>query len=355
MNKINVLIIDDSAVVREILSSKLADHPLINVVGVAVDPYIAREKIAKNRVDVITLDIEMPRMDGLTFLKYLMRYYPIPVVVVSSLTDRKNRASLTALELGAVDIVPKPGGPYSVGEIIDLLAEKIIAASQADFGKIKEAVKKNKERSARRAGMVLAGIETTRKLIAVGASTGGTTALERLFSGFDRSFPPTLAVIHMPERFTRTFAERLNELCPVNVREAEHNERVLSGTVYIAPGNYHLAVRAVGAERIIKIMKGPKVHNQRPAVDVLFQSVADNVGENAIGVLLTGMGKDGAAGLKRMREKGAYTIAQDERSSIVFGMPKAAIELGAAENVLSLDRIAETIGARLRHVQPCVS
>jgi len=350
MSKINVLIIDDSAVVREILSSQLADHPKINVVGAAIDPYIAREKLAKHNVDVITLDIEMPRMDGLTFLKYLMRYYPIPVVVVSSLTDRKNRASLQALELGAVDIVPKPGGPYSVGEIIEILSEKIIAASLADFEKIKEAVRRNRERSAKAEVKYLARIGTTNKLIAVGASTGGTTALEKLFSGFDRSFPPTLAVIHMPERFTGTFAERLNELCPVDVKEAEHNERVLSGTVYIAPGNYHLAVRAVGAERIIKIIKGPKLHNQRPAVDVLFQSVADNVGENAIGVLLTGMGKDGADGLKRMREKGAYTIAQDERSSIVFGMPKAAIDLGAVESVLPLDKIAADIGNRLAHV-----
>jgi two-component system, chemotaxis family, protein-glutamate methylesterase/glutaminase len=351
MSKINVLIIDDSAVVREILSSKLAHHPRINVVATAIDPYIAREKLARHQVDVITLDIEMPRMDGLTFMKYLMRYYPVPVVVVSSLTDHKNRASLKALELGAVDIVPKPGGPYSVGEIIDILAEKIIAASHADFDKIKEAAQVKQARAVFGAEKYLARIETTNKLIAVGASTGGTTALEKLFSSFDRSFPPTLAVIHMPEKFTRTFAERLNELCPVVVKEAEHNERVFSGTVYIAPGNYHLAVRAVGAERIIKIIKGPKLHNQRPAVDVLFQSVADHIGENAVGVLLTGMGKDGAAGLKRMREKGAYTIAQDERTSIVFGMPKVAIEMGAAVSVLPLPKIADDIAAHLKHAR----
>jgi two-component system chemotaxis response regulator CheB len=348
MSKINVLIIDDSAVVREILSSRLARHPRINVVGAAIDPYIAREKIAKNEVDVITLDIEMPRMDGLTFLKYLMRYHPIPVVVVSSLTDHKNRASLAALELGAVDIVPKPGGPYSVGEIIDLLAEKIIAAAEADFGKVKETAQKNQARVNKGHVKYLTRIETTNKLIAIGASTGGTSTLELLFKSFDKSFPPAVTVIHMPERFTRTFAERLNELCEVDVKEAEHNDRVLPGTVYIAPGNYHLKVHAVGAELILKVVKGPKLFNQRPSVDVLFQSVAENVGKNAIGIILTGMGKDGAAGLKLMRDNGAFTIAQDERTSIVFGMPKVAIEIGAACTVLPIEKIADEVRKQVK-------
>jgi two-component system chemotaxis response regulator CheB len=353
MKKVNVLIIDDSAVVREILSSKLGERPDINVVGAALDPYLAREKLAKHEVDVITLDIEMPRMDGLTFLKYLMKYYPVPVVIVSSLTDRRNRASLAALELGAVDIVPKPGGPYSVGEIIDLLAEKIVAASYADFEKVKAAALKIQKRAAdKKRVKFLTRIETTNKLIAVGASTGGTTALETLFRSFDKGFPPTVAVIHMPERFTRTFAERLNELSSVDCKEAEHNERVLPGTVYVAPGNYHLMVKAVGTERILKVVKGPKLHNQRPAVDVLFDSVAENIGENAVGVLLTGMGKDGAEGLLSIKEEGGYTIAQDERTSIVFGMPKAAIDRGAASAVLPLDKIADHIRQRLKTAGP---
>ncbi|MBN1523433.1 MAG: chemotaxis response regulator protein-glutamate methylesterase [Spirochaetales bacterium] len=347
MKKINVLVIDDSAVVREILTTRLTEYPEINIVGSAIDPYIAREKIARNTVDVITLDIEMPRMDGLTFLKYLMKSWPIPVVVVSSLTDRKNRASLEALELGAVDIVPKPGGPYSVGEIIDIVAEKIIAASQVDFEKVKEAAKQL-QRKPKHYTRFLTHIETTDKIIAVGASTGGTSALEILFKSFTKSFPPTLAVIHMPEKFTCTFAERLNSLCEVDVKEAEHNEHILPGTIYLAPGNFHMMVKAVGTEKIIKIVKAPKVFNQRPSVDVLFQSVAKNIGKNAVGVLLTGMGRDGAAGMLEMKQQGAYTVAQDEHTSIVFGMPKAAIDLGAVSTVQPLDKIAGTIADYLK-------
>ncbi len=348
MDKVHVLVIDDSAVVREILGSKLAQHRDIEVVATAIDPYNAREKIARHRVDVITLDIEMPRMDGLTFLKYLMRYYPIPVIIVSSLADKKNRASLDALELGAVDIVPKPGGPYSVGEIIDLLIDRILAASRVDFAKVKEIVRKNREPAGGEKVKFLTRIKTTNTLIAVGASTGGTSTMEILFKSFNRSFPATLAVIHMPERFTRTFAERLNEICPVDVKEAENDERLLPGTVYIAPGNCHMQVRAFGTEQTLRISSGPKMHNQRPAVDVLFQSVAENIGKNAIGVLLTGMGRDGAAGLLAMKQQGAYTIAQDERTSIVFGMPKEAIALGATDVVLPIERIAGEIMRRIK-------
>ncbi len=344
MDKINVFIIDDSAVVREILAEKLSKHPRITVVGTAIDPFVAREKIVKLKVDVITLDIEMPKMDGLTFLKYLMKYYPIPVIVVSSLADKQNRASMEALELGAVDIVPKPGGPYSVNDIIDLLTEKIFAASEVDFEKIKMISKKNMiENKINNKMKYLSRIKTTNKLIGVGASTGGTSAMEIFFRGFDIDFPPTLAVIHMPEKFTGTFAARLNDLCRVNVKEAENNERALPGNIYLAPGNYHMIVKSIGTDNIIKILKGPKVHGQRPAVDILFQSIADNIGENSIGVLLTGMGKDGAAGMQKMKNNGSITLAQDEATSIVFGMPKAAIDLNVVDYVQPIDRIADKL------------
>ncbi len=343
MKKINVLIIDDSAVVRDILTENLKKYNDINIVGSAIDPYVARSKIAKLHVDVITLDIEMPRMDGLTFLKYLMKYYPIPAVIVSSLTDKQNLASMKALELGAVDIVPKPGGPYSVGEIIDILVEKIRAASEIDFEKYRQMAKENMKiikKNENKGSSILSSIKTTNQFIVVGASTGGTQALERLFKGFDRNFPPTAAVIHMPEKFTKTFAERLNDICKVTVKEAENNERAVIGHVYIAPGNYHLGVKRIGAEYILKVINGPRIHNQRPAVDVLFNSAAESIGQNCIGVLLTGMGKDGAEGLLKIKNNKGFTIAQDETSCIVFGMPKAAIDLGAANEVLSLNLIA---------------
>lgn len=343
MKKINVLIIDDSAVVRDILTKNLNKYPFINIVGSAIDPYVARNKIAKLHVDVITLDIEMPRMDGLTFLKYLMKYYPIPTIIVSSLTDKQNKASIQALELGAVDIIPKPGGPYSVGEIIELLAEKIQIAAQIDFEKYKKIAQENLKYINKSTSKYLTQIKTTNQFIAVGASTGGTQALERLFKGFDSNFPPTAAVIHMPEKFTLTFAKRLNDICPARVKEAENNDRALNGYIYIAPGNYHLIVKRIGAEYILKVKMGPRVHNQRPSVDVFFKSAAENIGKNCIGVLLTGMGSDGADGLLEIKNNNGFTIAQDKESSIVFGMPKAAIEIGAAQEILSLNNISERI------------
>lgn len=343
MKKINVLIIDDSAVVRDILTTKLSEHRRINVAGSAIDPFVARDKIVKIDVDVIILDIEMPRMDGLTFLKYLMKYYPIPVIILSSLTDKKNRASMEALELGAVDIVPKPGGPYSVGDVIHILTEKILMSAEIDFDKIKEAAIRRIDAMKAKKVSYLTRIATTNKLIAVGASTGGTNAMEILFKGFQKTFPPTAAVIHMPEKFTSTFASRLNDLCPVTVKEAENNEKALSGHIYLAPGNYHLAVKLIGADYILKVIKAPKEHNQRPSVDVLFRSVAENVGQNSIGILLTGMGKDGADGLLKIKQNSGYTVCQDERTSIVFGMPKAAIDMGAACSVLPINKITEHI------------
>jgi two-component system chemotaxis response regulator CheB len=348
LRKIKVFVIDDSAVVRDILVKHLAKYSFIEVVGTAVDPFIAREKIVKLEIDVITLDIELPRMDGLTFLKYLMKYYPIPVIILSSLADKRNRASMEALELGAVDIVPKPGGPYSVSEVIDILARKIEEASHVDFEKVKQISQKNSIQKHEDNTTMLSRIKTTNKLIAIGASTGGTNALEIVFKNFEKSFPPTVCVIHMPEGFTATFAERLNDICQVNVKEAENNEKALPGWVYIAPGNYHLVVKALGTDYILKTIKTPYVHNQRPAVDVLFKSVAENVGQNTIAALLTGMGRDGALGMLDIKKSGGYCIAQDEATSVVFGMPKVAIELGATDKVLPIDKITHNIAAFLR-------
>lgn len=344
MAKIRVFIVDDSAIVREILTEKLSRNPRIEVVGSAMDPYIARNKLEKIDVDVITLDIEMPRMDGLTFLKSLMKHYPTPVIVVSSLAKDASPAAMKALEFGAVDVVPKPGGPFSVEDVVDLLIDRIIAASHANIGRLRKYTGESLHVSATKSSSpVLAGLRTTNQLVAVGASTGGTAALEMLFRDWDPFFPPTLAVIHMPEKFTAAFAARLNELSRATVKEAVNGERLLPGTVYIAPGNYHMLLRTQGAERTLKIASGPKVCNQRPAVDPLFFSVAEQAGRNCVAVLLTGMGRDGAEGLLKIKEAGGHTIAQDEESSIVWGMPKAAIDLGAADAVLSLDGITEHI------------
>jgi two-component system, chemotaxis family, protein-glutamate methylesterase/glutaminase len=342
--RVRVLVVDDSAIVRDILTKRLGSHPDIEVVGSAMDPYIARNKLETQEVDVITLDIEMPRMDGLTFLKYLMKSMPIPVIIVSSLTTGENAASLEALELGAVDIVPKPGGPFSVEEVIDQLIPKILATKGMDRNRLVRAAETLKASGpAPKREKILSKIATTKSLVAVGASTGGTIALEQLFRGYSPDFPSTLAVIHMPERFTKSFANRLNDLCAVAVKEAEDREKVMPATIYIAPGNFHMQVESVGADRIIRIGTGPKVHSQRPAVDILFESAAENIGQNCMGILLTGMGKDGAKGLLRIKEAGGFTVAQDEESCIVFGMPKEAIALGAATEVLPLDKIAARI------------
>jgi two-component system chemotaxis response regulator CheB len=344
--KVKVLVVDDSAIVRDILTKRLGAHPEIEVVGSAMDPYIARTKLESQEVDVITLDIEMPRMDGLTFLKYLMRSMPMPVIIVSSLTTGTNAASMEALECGAVDIVPKPGGPFSVEEVIDQLIPKILATRGMDRAKLVKAADNLHALGASLAPKrekILSKIATTKSLVVVGASTGGTIALEQLFRGYSQDFPSTLAVIHMPERFTKSFADRLNDICDVTIKEAEDREKVMPATVYIAPGNFHMRVESVGADRVIRIGTGPKVHGQRPAVDILFESAAENIGQNCMGVLLTGMGKDGAKGLLQIKQAGGFTVAQDEESCIVFGMPKEAIALGAAAEILPLDKIAPRI------------
>jgi len=336
---IKVLIVDDSAVVRMVISKELARFEDIEVVGTAVDPYVARDKIVRLRPDVITLDLEMPRMDGLSFLVKLMKHYPMPVVVLSSLTPKNSETALKALELGAVDVLCKPGATHSTGDISQSLARAIRAAASA---RIQNNPGKSSIPVERVNGDSLL-VQTTHKVIAVGASTGGTRAIEAVLSTMPVTSPGTVIVQHMPENFTTSFARRLNKICPMEIREASDNDRVVPGVALIAPGNRHMLLYRSGGAYRVKIKTGPRVHYQRPSVDVLFQSVAKNAGRNAVGVLLTGMGADGAKGLLSMRENGANTIAQDEKSCVVFGMPKEAIKLGAVDEVVPLSNISWSI------------
>ncbi len=334
---IKVLIVDDSAVVRKVFSEQLSKQRGIEVVGTAPDPYVAREKIVKLKPDVITLDIEMPRMDGITFLKKLMQHYPLPVIIVSSLTSKGSKIALEALSLGALEVISKPSEAYSVGDMGVQLAEKI----RAVYGvKLKPANSRMPERPM--AGVIesKALSATTHKIIAIGASTGGTEAIKQVLIRLPRNSPGVVVVQHMPAQFTTSFAERLNELCPMTVKEAENGDTVTTGQVLIAPGNFHMLLKRSGARYYVEVKTGPLVHYQRPAVDVLFKSVARFAGANALGIILTGMGKDGAAGLLEMKNAGAVNIAQDERSSVVFGMPKEAIAIGAADYVLDINSIA---------------
>jgi len=340
MDKIKVLIVDDSAIVRKILSEELSKEPDLEIVGTAPDAYVARDKIVRLKPDVILLDIEMPRMDGLTFLKKLMRYYPLPVIIVSSLTPKGSRAALKALEIGAVEVMCKPGGPYSVEEMKDDLVQKIRAATKVKF--IKRETHPSKPIKAPLASF-LSDIETTNKVIAIGSSTGGTEALRYILSQFPPNSPGTVIVQHMPPGFTKTFADSLNEIAQIRVKEAKEGDSVIPGIALLAPGNFHMLLKRSGARYFVEIKKGPRVQHQRPSVDVLFTSVAECAGANAIGVILTGMGSDGAKGLLNMKKKGAKTLAQDEESCIVFGMPKEAIKIGAVDKVVPLSRIPEEI------------
>jgi two-component system, chemotaxis family, protein-glutamate methylesterase/glutaminase len=332
---IRVLVVDDSAVVRRVLSEALAAAGDIEVVGTAVDPYAAREKIAALRPDVITLDIEMPRMDGLTFLEKLMAAHPLPVVVVSSLTPASSPMALRALELGAVGVVCKPGSQFSIAEVSRDIVTQVRAAFVA---KIRPA----KPRVTRPPGdkVLPSNMMTTRKVLAIGASTGGPRALEELLSALPPTCPGTVIVQHMPSTFTAEFAKRLDSLCAMRVAEATDGEEVLAGKVLIAPGGLHMLLQRVGGTYVVRLKDMPAVNHHRPSVDVLMHSVARAAGPNAVGVILTGMGTDGASGLLAMRSAGAYTIAQDENTSIVYGMPKEAAAVGAATDVLPLERIA---------------
>ncbi|MFH1081622.1 MAG: chemotaxis response regulator protein-glutamate methylesterase [Pseudomonadota bacterium] len=333
MKKIRVLIVDDSAVVRKIFSEELSKYSDIEIIGTAPDPFVARDKIVAMHPDVITLDIEMPRMDGLTFLRKLMKYYPLPTIIVSSLTPKGGKLTLEAMEIGAVDVIAKPGGSYTVGNMSAQLADKIRAAS---FARI---VKKDLDSPEAGRPPLKALAQTSYKVIAIGASTGGTEALKNVLTKLPANSPGIVIVQHMPANFTAAFADRLNSLCQITVKEAMDNDSVVTGLALLAPGNFHMILRRSGARYYVEVKTGPMVHHQRPAVDILFKSAAKYAGANAIGVILTGMGADGAEGLLEMKNAGAETIAQDENSCVVFGMPKEAIKLGAADKILPLDRI----------------
>jgi len=333
-----VIVVDDSAVVRKVFSEQLSMENDIEVVATAPDPFVARDKIVKLKPDVITLDIEMPRMDGITFLKKLMRYFPLPIIIISSLTTKGSVLALQALSLGALEVISKPSAAYSVGDMSIQLAEKIravhgIKVAPATSSKTVEASHSLIESKALAA--------TTNKLIAIGASTGGTEAIKKVLIPLPVNTPGIVVVQHMPAQFTTSFAKRLDELCQMNVKEAKDGDSLTNGQVLIAPGNFHMLLKRSGARYYVQVKKGPLVHHQRPAADVLFKSVAKYAGANALGIILTGMGKDGAAGLLSMKKAGAVNIAQDEKSCVVFGMPREAINIGAADYIKDIDAIAQ--------------
>jgi two-component system, chemotaxis family, protein-glutamate methylesterase/glutaminase len=335
---IKVLIVDDSAVVRRIFNQELSKDPEIVVVGVAPDPYVARDMILETNPHVVTLDVEMPRMDGVTFLHKLMKHFPLPVIIVSSLTPKGGDLALEAIAAGAVDVMCKPGAAYSVGDMTKELARKIRIASTIDIKK-----KALEVHSIAAAQPLAALTRTTNKVLAIGASTGGTVAVESLLTVMPANLPGTVITQHMPEVFTKAFAERLNGITKIEVREGKDGDSVIPGVALIAPGNKHMLLRRSGARYIINVKDGPQVNHHRPSVDVMFNSVAQTAGSNAVGVILTGMGNDGAAGLLKMREAGAATVAQDEATSVVFGMPKVAIECGAADKGMPLPKIPSRI------------
>ncbi|MGQ1890214.1 protein-glutamate methylesterase/protein-glutamine glutaminase [Thermophagus sp. OGC60D27] len=351
--KIRVLVVDDSAVVRQSLSAILESDPDIEVMGTAADPLIAVKKIMKEVPDVITLDIEMPRMDGLTFLRKIMSQHPIPVVVISSLTTEGTDTAMKALEYGASEIIGKPA--MNAGQFINdskiLLCDAVKAASQAKLTRLKInnhpqvdwVAPKFSADVILQKGVSYKKIIDTEKIIVLGASTGGTEAIRAFLKVLPAKMPGIAIVQHMPEGFTRSFAKSLNALCKLEVKEAENGDKLYQGRVLIAPGNNHLLLKRSGKEYSVEVKEGPLVNRHRPSVDVLFRSAARYAGQNALGILLTGMGSDGAKGLLEMKEAGANTIAQDEESSVVFGMPREAIKLGAANEVMSIDKMASYV------------
>ena len=344
-NKIKVLIVDDSALVRQTLSDILSSDPGIEVIGMAQDPIVAVQKISEQVPDVITLDVEMPRMDGITFLQKLMSQHPIPVVMCSSLAESGSETALKALEYGAVDIITKPkmGTKQFIEESRIRICDSIKAAAAARLKPIRAIREVSPKYSAdviMEAPNAKAMIMTTEKVVVVGASTGGTEALSVFLQMLPEDTPGTVIVQHMPENFTAAFAKRLDSICRVTVKEAENNDSVVRGHVLIAPGNRHTLLKRSGARYYVEVKDGPLVSRHRPSVDVLFRSAARYAGKNAVGVIMTGMGDDGAHGMKELHDAGARTIAQDEASCVVFGMPNEAIKLGGVDKIMPLDRIA---------------
>jgi two-component system chemotaxis response regulator CheB len=347
---IKVLVVDDSALVRKLLTAMLSRSREIEVVGTASDPYAARERIKKLNPDVITLDVEMPRMDGITFLENLMRLRPIPVVMVSSLTQRGADVTLRALELGAVDFVAKPRidiagtlGDYEE----ELIAKVKVAAGARVMPRAAVPKRVTDDRQSTSAVVPLLNVRsmlrTTDRFIAIGASTGGTEAIREVLEQMPPNAPAIVISQHIPAAFSKSFAERMNRICAMAVCEAQDGQQILAGHAYVAPGDRHLLVERDGSRYVCRLSNGPHVNRHRPSVDVMFRSVAQKVGANAVGVLLTGMGDDGARGLKEMMEAGAGTIAQDEATSVVWGMPGSAVRLGAALHVLPLQQIGAQV------------
>ena len=359
MKKINVLVVDDSAVVRQVLQDILNKDTEIHVMAVASDPIFAMDRMSHQWPDVIVLDVEMPRMDGITFLKKIMSERPTPVVICSTLTEKGAETTMQALAAGAVSIVTKPkiGLKSFLEDAAGDITHAVKAAAHANMANMRlraaaPAVSPKLSADAVLKASTHAMSKTTEHIVAIGTSTGGTQALEHVLTALPRTAPGIVIVQHMPEKFTASFAERLNGLCEITVKEAQHNDRVLPGFALIAPGGKHMLLKRNGAQYQVEVIDGPLVNRHRPSVDVLFRSVAKFAGKNAVGIIMTGMGDDGARGLKEMQEAGADTVAQDEKSCVVFGMPKEAIAIGAAGKVMSLDAIPAEIMryAHLREV-----
>ncbi len=347
--KITVLCVDDSALIRGLMTEIINSQPDMTVVATASDPLIARDLVKQHNPDVMTLDVEMPRMDGLEFLEKLMRLRPMPVVMVSSLTERGSEAALRALELGAIDFVTKPRLGIRDGLLAytDLIAGKIRIAAAARMLPAKRVARPGKAPARDDVPLLHNTRLSTEKLIIIGASTGGTEAIREMLQRLPPDSPGIMIAQHMPAGFTRSFAQRLSGLCHIVVTEAVHGERILPGHAYIAPGEFHLSLRRSGANYVAHVDQEPPLNRHRPSIDILFDSVAQHAGKNAIGVLLTGMGRDGADGLLRMRQAGAHTLVQDEASCVVFGMPREAIAVGAAIEVVPLLEMSQRVMAHL--------
>jgi two-component system chemotaxis response regulator CheB len=345
MNRIKVMVVDDSAVVRQVVTGLLSADPEIEVIGAAADPILAIARMNVRWPDVIVLDIEMPRMDGITFLKKIMAEHPTPVVICSTLAQAGAQTSMAALAAGAVAIITKP--KIGLKQFLEDDSEDIIsavkAASKANMRAVHVSAKNTADVIMPAADKHSAMIQTTDRVVALGTSTGGTQALEAVLTALPRVTPGIVIVQHMPEKFTAAFAERLNGLCQIEVKEAKNNDRVINSRALIAPGGKHMLLRRTGAQYYVEVMDGPLVNRHRPSVDVLFRSVAKCAGANALGVIMTGMGDDGAAGLLEMRNAGARTVGQDEASCVVYGMPKEAVKRGGVEKTVPLNAIAREI------------